>query len=181
MSTMSLSSSTLADTAGPRLRGTNPVWTTNPRTSSVLRRTRLACRSLLCRPLLPTRAVMACLSCSALAVRGFLFIVRVSSPPSLAVVDVRSAAGWLPPSVPVPLESTWLFTHAVPPAVLVRFKCPRSIRAATSAADLLPRFLLTRLSPAFRETTRFTAPLPCCERKCCDAPYMHSFAQQSVS
>ena len=57
--------------------------------------------------------------------------------------------------------------------VRVRFKYPRSIRAATAAANLLPRFLLTRLSPAFpgaltappdfRETTRFTAPLPCCE------------------
>ena len=77
----------------------------------------------------------------------------------------------------------------------VRFKYPRSIRAATAATDLLPRFLLTRLSPAFpgaltapqdsRETTTFTAPvvreetitapLPCCECMQTDAPYTHLF------
>ena len=70
--------------------------------------------------------------------------VRVWSSPSLADVDVRSAAGWPLPSVPVLLESTWLFTHAVLPAVRTRFKYPRSIRAATEAANVLPRFLLTR-------------------------------------
>ena len=48
---------------------------TNPRTSSDLRRTGLACQSPVCRPLLPARAVLACLSCSALAVRVFLFLV----------------------------------------------------------------------------------------------------------
>ena len=82
-----------------------------------------------------------------------------------------------------------MFTHAVLPAVRNRFKYPRSIR------DLLPRFLLTRLSPAFpraltappdsRETTRFTAPvfreatitapLPRCECMQPDVPYTHLF------
>ena len=71
------------------------------------------------------------------------------------------------------------------PAVRILFNCPRSIRAATAAADLLPRFLLTRLSPAFpgaltapapvlREET-ITAPLPCCECTQTDVPYTHLF------
>ena len=109
----------------------------------------MAFRSLVCRLLLPARAVLACSTCSSLAMRVFLFLVRASSSPSLAVVDVRSAAGWPLPCVPVPLESTWLFKHAVLPAV--RYKHPRSIRAAIAATDLLPRLLLTRLSRARRE------------------------------
>ena len=65
----------------------------------------------------------------------------------------------------------------MPPTVRVLFKYPRSIRAATAAADRLPRFLL----PGFREATRITAPPPCCKCTCCDALYMHSFSQQRGS
>ena len=82
------------------------------------------------------------------------------------VVDVRSAAG-----------CCHLFPFLWSRHGCSRTRChplyPRSIRAATAAVDLLPRFLLTRLSPAFpgalaaprdfRDTPRFTAPLPCCE------------------
>ena len=73
----SVSSPTLLDTADPRLRGTISVWTTNPRTSSDLRRTGLAFRSTVCRLLLPARAVLACSTCSALAVRAFLSCASV--------------------------------------------------------------------------------------------------------
>ena len=51
------------------------------------------------------------------------------------------------PSVPNLLESTWLLTHAVLPAVRVQEHA--AIRAAIAAADVQPRLLQTRLSPAF--------------------------------
>ena len=53
-----------------------------------------AFRSPVCRPLLPALAVLACSICSALAVRAFLFLVRVSSSPSLAVVE-RTFSCWM--------------------------------------------------------------------------------------
>ena len=103
---------------------------------------------------------------------GVPVVALKPSLPSLVVVDVRSTDGRPPPPVPVPLESLWLLTPRGATAVRVRFKYPRSIRAAIAAADQLPRLLL----PSFRETTRFAAPLPCCECTCCDALRMSCFA-----
>ena len=76
---------------------------------------------------------------------------KSSSPPEkrfLLLQKKRVPQKTVPPSHPqkkVFPSKKKVLTHAVLPAVHVRFKHPRSIRAAIAAADLPPRFLLTCL------------------------------------
>ena len=128
----------------------------------------------MCRLLRPARAVLACSPCSALAVRVFLFLVRVSSSPSLAVVDGRCH------------RFLFLWSRHGCSRTRCYTRCVSSIRARSELRSRQQTcyhvFLLTRLSPAFsviappdsRETTRFTAPLPCCECTQTDVPHTHT-------
>ena len=99
-------------------------------------------------------------------------------------MDVPSTAGWLSPTVSGSLDSTWLFTHAVPPAVYrVRFipahdpnrphqhTC-NHVCFFTHLLLTFTRLSLTAQQTSVRHSSKFTAP-PCCDYTHCHAPNTH--------